>query len=350
MNSGRGKVRFQVSIRRLLIVAIVLFVGITGFASQPHPARQDPTEAPRPTPTPEDTGTPTPTATSTATEAPTPTDTATPGPPTNTSAPTAVPTVTSTRTTTASPSPTKTATGTPGLEPITPIVTPIWMTGVPTYSYAGTRLPISGVEPSFTPAPIGMATHTQTPVPTLTRPPSPTLTPTATPSDRLGPAAITGLVATAGNGVVVLEWTSSTVPDLDGYRVYRSTAQGSGYSKMVSVDKKFSRYVDNTVVNEVTYYYVVTAFDQAGNESPFSSEVSIMPSALKGMPPSGATLPETIAESPWVWMGALTVTLLVLVGIRRGSLARRWYEMSAVEDAPEAGAGARDAADDGPPE
>jgi len=85
------------------------------------------------------------------------------------------------------------------------------------------------------------------------------------------------------------------------------------------VDKKFARYVDNTVTNGVTYYYVVTAFDTGGNESAFSKEVSIMPSVEKGMPPSGATLPETIVESSWAWMALLTVTLLALIAFRRRS-------------------------------
>ena len=124
-------------------------------------------------------------------------------------------------------------------------------------------------------------------------------------------------MATAGNGVVVLEWTPNKEEDLDGYRVYRSSAQGSGYSKMVSVTKKLARYVDNTVTNDVTYYYVVSAFDVTGNESPFSDEVSIMPSALKGMPASGASLGETMMTSPWVWAGVLGATLFVLVGKRR---------------------------------
>ena len=150
--------------------------------------------------------------------------------------------------------------------------------------------------------------------------------------------------------MVVLEWTPSTV---------RSTWKVTGFIALLrraaaiprwsAWTGKFSRYVDNTVTNEVTYYYVVTAFDRAGNESPFSDEVSITPSALKGMPSSGATLPETIAESPWVWMGALTVTLLVLVGIRRGSFSPNTSESDDPNDASEADEGSDESSSDESP-
>jgi hypothetical protein len=196
---------------------------------------------------------------------------------------------------------------------------------VPIY-IGGTRLPVSGVELTSTPVvlrPYGTPppVSTPTPVPPPTHAPTPTITPTPTPSDRVGPAAPAGLVATAGNGVVVLEWTMSPEEDVDGYRVYRSSAQGSGYSKMVSVSRKVARYVDNTVTNAVTYYYVVSAFDLAGNESPYSKEVSITPSALKGMPGSGGSWLETIVTSAWVWAGILAATLLSLAGLRRAHSA-----------------------------
>ena len=294
----------------VLAVGLALALVLLGGPFQQDLSAQEPT--PRDTPTPEATWTTTPTFTRTAT----PTDT--PGTPTATSTATEPPTPrppTETPEPTETRTPTKTPTGTPGLQPVTPFVTPLHVTSAPVHYPGGTYLPVSGMEPP--PTPTGTPTDTATPVPTATRPPTPTITATPTPSDRLGPAAPTGLVATAGNGVVVLEWTPNTEDDLDGYRVYRSSAQGSGYSKMVSVTKKLSRHVDNTVTNEVTYYYVVTAFDVAGNESPFSKEVSITPSAQKGMPASGGSFVENLLASPFLWAGLLAATLLVLVGSRR---------------------------------
>lgn len=48
----------------------------------------------------------------------------------------------------------------------------------------------------------------------------------------LPPGAPTGLVATAGDGSVSLNWDDNTEPDLAGYNVYRSTSSGGPYSKI----------------------------------------------------------------------------------------------------------------------
>ena len=53
----------------------------------------------------------------------------------------------------------------------------------------------------------------------------------ATPNDP-PPAAPTGLVATAGDGSVSLNWDDNTEPDLAGYNVYRSTTASGPYSKI----------------------------------------------------------------------------------------------------------------------
>jgi len=88
------------------------------------------------------------------------------------------------------------------------------------------------------------------------------------------PGAPTGLVATAGNGQVTLDWADNTESDLSGYNVYRSTTQGSGYAKINSTVVSTSNYVDSTVTNGITYYYVVTAVDTGSNESTYSNQVS----------------------------------------------------------------------------
>ena len=85
----------------------------------------------------------------------------------------------------------------------------------------------------------------------------------------------------------------------------------------MSVSRKLTRYIDNSVTNEATYFYVVSAFDLAGNESPFSNEVIITPSALKGMPSSGGSFGETVLTSAGAWALLLGITLLLLVGGRR---------------------------------
>jgi hypothetical protein len=91
------------------------------------------------------------------------------------------------------------------------------------------------------------------------------------------PAAPTGLTATAGNETISLDWNDNTEEDLDGYNVYRSTTQGSGYGKLNLALVNDSDYIDNTVTNGIPYYYVVTAVDFNGHESGYSNEETATP-------------------------------------------------------------------------
>jgi Abnormal spindle-like microcephaly-assoc'd, ASPM-SPD-2-Hydin len=87
-------------------------------------------------------------------------------------------------------------------------------------------------------------------------------------------------IAVTGSGVaapvqhtVALSWNAST--SAAGYNVYRSATSGSGYSKLnPSLDGGLS-YSDATVQNGQSYFYVTTAVDSAGDESAFSTEVSV---------------------------------------------------------------------------
>jgi fibronectin type 3 domain-containing protein len=94
----------------------------------------------------------------------------------------------------------------------------------------------------------------------------------------IAPAAPTGLSAVSGIGLVMLNWNDNSEPDFNGYNVYRSTTQGSGYVKLNSSVLDGSDYADTNVVNGTTYYYVVTAVDTAGLESVNSGEASATPS------------------------------------------------------------------------
>ena len=96
----------------------------------------------------------------------------------------------------------------------------------------------------------------------------------ATPTDP-PPAAPTGLVATAGAGQVTLDWNDNVEPDLQKYNVYRSTTAGGPYSLIVQPVS--SAYTDTGLVNGSTYYYVVTAVDNASQESGNSNEASATP-------------------------------------------------------------------------
>ena len=95
------------------------------------------------------------------------------------------------------------------------------------------------------------------------------------------PADPTGLVATAGDGSVSLDWDDNGEGDLAGYNVYRSNTSGGSYSQIAGLIGA-SAYIDNGVTNGTTYYYVVTAADTSGNESGNSNEASATPSGGGG--------------------------------------------------------------------
>lgn len=102
----------------------------------------------------------------------------------------------------------------------------------------------------------------------------------ATPQDGTAPAAPTGLSATAGSGSVSLDWNDNGEPDLAGYNVFRAETQGGPYTPVATL-VSVSNYLDGTVNNGTTYYYVVTAKDSNSNESGYSNEASATPGATE---------------------------------------------------------------------
>jgi lysophospholipase L1-like esterase len=111
-------------------------------------------------------------------------------------------------------------------------------------------------------------------------PPSPVATAT-TPAagDLTAPTAPTGLKAASAKRKVNLSWASSTDAGgsgLAGYRVSRATAGSSGPFSPIATTTTAS-YSDTTVTSKVTYWYWVTAFDGAGNESQPSGVVAVTP-------------------------------------------------------------------------
>jgi arylsulfatase A-like enzyme len=89
------------------------------------------------------------------------------------------------------------------------------------------------------------------------------------------PDAPVGLVAVASDALVQLDWTDHFAPDIDSYRVKRSTTQGGPYVEIAA--PAAHAFTDTTVTNLITYYYVVTAVDTDGDESVDSAEVEATP-------------------------------------------------------------------------
>lgn len=75
------------------------------------------------------------------------------------------------------------------------------------------------------------------------------------------PAAPSGLVATPGNGQIGLAWNA--VSGATSYTVRRSTISGSGYVEITPMVTTNS-YVNGSLANGTTYYYVVVAKNAVG--------------------------------------------------------------------------------------
>jgi fibronectin type 3 domain-containing protein len=86
------------------------------------------------------------------------------------------------------------------------------------------------------------------------------------PVDTFPPAAPSGLRATAAPASIELSWDANAEPDLGGYRVYRSVA-GGPFERVAELQAVPS-YSDRAIESGKSYRYAISAFDQAGNESP----------------------------------------------------------------------------------
>jgi hypothetical protein len=84
------------------------------------------------------------------------------------------------------------------------------------------------------------------------------------------PAAPTCLTAAAGRGKITLKWSAPSGPQ--SYNVKRSTTNGGPY-KTVATGVTSTTYTNTGLRSGVTYYYVVTAVNAAG-ESGNSNQVS----------------------------------------------------------------------------
>jgi beta-glucanase (GH16 family) len=94
------------------------------------------------------------------------------------------------------------------------------------------------------------------------------------------PVAPTGLVATAGDAQVALNWNA--VSGATGYNLGRATNSVGPYAAVTN-GLTGTSYTDASVVNGTTYYYVVSTV-QAGCESTNSTEVSVTPTPQSEFP------------------------------------------------------------------
>lgn len=84
---------------------------------------------------------------------------------------------------------------------------------------------------------------------------------------------LAGNFSSALAGGVTVSWDANTEDDLLGYKIYYGTASRS-YDHIIDVGNVVEYDIDNLPGGH-TYYFAVTAYDTAFNESDFSEEVSI---------------------------------------------------------------------------
>ena len=85
--------------------------------------------------------------------------------------------------------------------------------------------------------------------------------------------ALSGSGTAASGHSVIVSWASGD-PTAVAYLVFRSAVSGGPYAPLTASPLTELSYTDSTVSSGSTYFYVVTELDAAGDESPFSSEVS----------------------------------------------------------------------------
>ena len=100
------------------------------------------------------------------------------------------------------------------------------------------------------------------------------------------PSLPDALSADPGDGSVLLSWGPSLSPDLAGYTVHRSEIGGAAWMPLTSTLPDETEYVDQTVNNGTAYAYAVSATDLSGNESVWTTPVTVTP--------------QPVGDDPWI--------------------------------------------------
>jgi fibronectin type 3 domain-containing protein/PKD repeat protein len=120
------------------------------------------------------------------------------------------------------------------------------------------------------------------------------------------PAAPTGLTAASGpgEGQILLTWNANSEPDLDHYRLERSTTPVFG-AGTVSFDTSSTSYLDSGLVPGNTYYYRVFAVDAGSNESDPSTTAWAAAGTQPDTPPA---VPTGLTATPGPGDGQILLT------------------------------------------
>jgi fibronectin type 3 domain-containing protein len=118
------------------------------------------------------------------------------------------------------------------------------------------------------------------------------------------PAAPGGLTATPVNGQVGLSW--SAVSSASGYYIKRSLVSGESYNNIATNSASLT-FTNTGLANGTTYYYVVSAFNQAGAGTN-STEVSAVPLPPIPAIPTGLTAQASSGQIVLTWNSSAYAT------------------------------------------
>lgn len=130
------------------------------------------------------------------------------------------------------------------------------------YTKAATSNPIRAAVGTASPSPSPVIPSTTT---------GPSQSPSSTPAS---PPASTPTPSQTGSRSATLAWKPSISGDVEGYKIYRSTAPGAYGAAIATLSRSVTTYQATGLQLNTTYYFVVTAFDGSNNESLYSNEVS----------------------------------------------------------------------------
>lgn len=94
--------------------------------------------------------------------------------------------------------------------------------------------------------------------------------------DNLAPFAPSNVVGSQVVNTVALQWDEPVDADFKYFAIYRSTTAGFDPAGMTPLATLIDNsYVDTDIVRGTTYYYRLSAYDFAGNQSQFSAELPV---------------------------------------------------------------------------
>jgi hypothetical protein len=126
----------------------------------------------------------------------------------------------------------------------------------------------------------------------------------AIPSAAPAPAAPTEVTASPANNQVTIAWATSS--GATSYNIYWSTTPGVTVANGTKMTGVTSPHIHSGLINDTTYYYVVTAVSGNGESTP-SPQVSAMPSVVPFIRATVLSLPEGV--NPFGWLEQVSICI-----------------------------------------